>query len=364
MTFGAFHVPQLLYSKVVETLAAAGCKRGESDTFIRFDCEAEPKQWYLTKPGRPEHPGLSVSKGGARMLSETLTLNPQPPSNERREAYAVWLEKLPNRYRAPVGSGLLDWVAILKDAPLTDAQMKGITYERMIPALDAAADCKRDDLDAYTVFDCTNSKTRWYLTREGMPAHVIWAVMYSRSYVGGDEASYTIGRHARSRPAAPGNGQPLTPQETAVREELTDAWIRTLPGQKGWAAPPPPLGFSLAGSPFTEEDIQGGRGPSLTYDNALQKLTERGCARKDVGEYLAFTCKGNPLLFVLSTPESLAHAAMMIVEYQPGTNEITSQRTRYFPDRANLARTQTPEYRSASSKWTRGIEYLRLSQLR
>ena len=241
MTFGAFHVPQLLYSQVVETLTAAGCKREESDTFIRFDCEADPRQWYLTKPGRPEHPGLSVVNRGARMLSETPTLNPQPPSIEWREAYAVWLEKLPNRYRPPAGSGPIDWVAILKDAPLTDAEMRtALTYETVMAALEAASDCKRQDLDAYSVFDCAASKTRWYVTREGIPAHGALAVMYSRSHLGGDEASYSLGRH-RLFPAAPAGGQPPTPEEIAARGEVTDAWIRTLPGQKGWNAPPPPL---------------------------------------------------------------------------------------------------------------------------
>ena len=85
-------------------------------------------------------------------------------------------------------------------------------------------------------------------TREGMPAHVTWAMMYSRSHLGGDETSYTIGSHTRSRPPASGDGQPPTPEEIAAREEITDAWIRTLPGQKGWNAPPPPLGFSLTTS--------------------------------------------------------------------------------------------------------------------
>ena len=360
MTFRAFHVPQLLYGRVVEALTAAGCKREESDTFIRFDCEVDPKQWYLTKPGRPEHPGLFVSKGGARMLSEALTLNPQPPSNERREAYAVWLEKLPNRYRPPVGA-LVDWAAILKDAPLTQAQMRGITYERMITALSAATDCKREDLDAYTVFDCANSKTRWYLTREGMPAHVTWAMMYPRSYLGGDETGYALGSHARPRPAASGDGRPPSPEETAAREELTDAWIRTLPGQKGWAAPPPPLPFNLAGSPFTEEDLRGGRGPELTYDGVLQKLTGAGCTRKDVGEYLAFSCKGSKLLFVLSAPASPAHAAFMIAEPDPGGQNIQGMSTRWF---YNPSKPPTEELQAAQRKWMRGVEYLPLSQLR
>ena len=361
MTFGAFHVPQLLYGQVVETLTAAGCKREEKDTFIRFDCDADPKQWYLTKPGRPEHPGLSVANGGVRMLSETPTLNPQPPSVARREAYAVWLEKLPNRYRPPGGSGPIDWVAILKDAPLTDAQMRGVTYERLMTALGAATDCKREDLDAYTVFDCANSKTRWYLTREGMSAHVTWAMMYSRSHLGGDEASYTLGRHTRSRPAASGDGQTPTPEEIEAREEITDAWIRTLPGQKGWNAPPPPLGFSLVGSPFTEEDIQGGRGPEMTYDSALEKLSGAGCARKKAGEYIAFICKGSPLLFVLSAPDSPAHASFMIAEADPGGQNMQGKLARWLYDRS---KPQTEELRAAQSKWMRGLEYLPVSQLR
>jgi hypothetical protein len=167
--------------------------------------------------------------------------------------------------------------------------------------------------------------------------------------------------HARSRPAAPGNGQPLTLQEVAAREELTDAWIRTLPGQKGWNAPPPPLGFSLAGSPFTEEDIQGGRGPGLTYDGALQKLTEAACARKDAGEYLAFSCKGSKLLFVLSEPTSPAHAAMTFAEIEPDGRTLSARLTKIFLDRS---KPQTEEWRAAFNKWVRGLEYLQASQLR
>jgi hypothetical protein len=297
------------------------------------------------------------------MLSEALTLNPQMPSVERREAYAVWLEKLPNRHRPPAGSsGPIDWAAILKDAPLNDVQMRGVTYERLMTALDAATDCRRHDLDAYTVFDCANSKTRWYLTREGMQAHAMWVLMFSSSYLGGDAASYQIGRHVRPRPAASGDGQPPTPEEIAAREEITDAWIRTLPGQRGWSPPPQPLGFSLAGSPFTEQDIEGGPGVApLTWDSALQRLVGAGCTRKDVGDYIAFNCKGSELLFVLSAPTSPTHAAMMFAENNPSGRNLSARLTRTFIDRS---KPQTDEWRAAFNKWMRGLEYLPAERLR
>jgi hypothetical protein len=367
MTFGWFHQRQLLYSQVVAKLTDAGCKREEAETFIRFYCEASPKQWYLTKPGQAEHPGMSVSAEGtgenrtvghARMLSEKLTLNPEPPSIEWREAYAVWLEKLPNRYRPPAGSGRVDWVAILKDAPLTYAETRtALTYEMVIAALEAASDCKREDPDAYTVFDCATSKTRWYLTREGMPAHGALAVMFSRSYLGGEEASYSLGMNRRF-PAATAIRQPQTPEEIAARTKMMDDWIRTLPGQMNWGAPPQPLGFSLAGSPFVEDDF-GSR--PLSYDAMLQNLTGGGCARKEVGDYIAFNCKGNPLLFVLSAPGSDAHAAMMIAEADPSGRNMYPRFTRMFFD---PLKPQTEESRAAHSKWTRGLEYLPASQLR
>jgi hypothetical protein len=365
MTFKVFHGQQLLYRQVVETLTGAGCKREETDTFVRFDCEANPKQWYLTKPGRPEHPALSVSAdvpgearpiGHSRMLSETLTLNPQPPSIAWREAYAVWVEKLPNPYRPPAGTGRIDWAAILKDGPLTYEQTRTpLTYEAAIAALEAAGDCRRDDLDAYTVFDCSASKTRWYLTREGMPAHGALAVMYSKSHLGGDESSYTLGMHRRFPQAG---GEPRSPQNATARNEVADAWIRTLPGQQNWGAPPPPLGFSLEGSPFTQDDIDT---RPLSYEATLQRLNAAGCTRKDVGDYLAFSCKGSPLLFVLSAPGSPAHAAMMIAKPGPDGQNMYSIRSRMFFD---PAKPQTEEWRAAHSKWMRGLEYLPASQLR
>ena len=279
--------------------------------------------------------------------------------------FAVWLEKLPNHYRPPAGSGRIDWEAILKDAPVTYAQTKTpLTYEAVIAALTAASDCRREDSAGYTVFDCASSKTRWYLTREGMPAHAAMGLMFSRSYVGGDEASYMLAmtRTLAYRTApAPANGS-RTPEEIAARRDVVDAWIAKLPGQENWNAPPPPLSFSLAGSPITEQDIQQGRGSlALTWDSALQKLTAAECARKDVGDYIAFTCKGSKLLFVLSAPTSPAHATLMIAEAEPGGRNMHPRYSRFFYD---PAKPQTDEIRAAQNKWMRGIEYLPASQLR
>jgi hypothetical protein len=369
MTFGVFHANQLTYGQVVEKLTDAGCKREEAETFVRFECETNPKQWYLTKPGRPEHAGLSVVATGpdgtgtvnhSRMLSEKLELNPQPSSIERREAYAVWTEKLPNRYRPPAGSsGRVDWEAILKDAPLKNTEIRTpLTYDVMLGRLNAAADCKREDLEGYTWFDCTASKTRWYLTREGMPAHGAMVLMFSRAYLGGDEASYQLGM-SRSFPAVAG-GKALTPEERDAATKVRDEWIRALPGQKSWAAPPPPLGFSLASTPFVEDDFQS---RPLPYDAFLQKLTGAGCNRKDVGEYISFSCKGNPMLFVLSAPSSKAHPAMAVVEVAPDGKTVFPRSTRTFFNPLQ-PRAWTEEEDRAFSKWGRGLGYLTVSQLR
>ena len=99
----------------------------------------------------------------------------------------------------------------------------------------------------------------------------------------------------------------------------------------------------------------------LTWDSALQKLVGAGCTRKDAGEYIAFSCKGSKLLFVLSAPTSPAHAAMTFAETDPSGQTIFARFTRIFFDRS---RPQTEEWRAAFSKWERGLEYLPASQLR
>src|SRR5690242_10379820 len=90
ITFRELHSFGLTYDQVVEKLVAAGCKREELEKYIRFDCEADPNQWFLTKPGTPEHAGVSVAaKGGGHAfpLQTEIVLRPEPPPPEKQEAF-------------------------------------------------------------------------------------------------------------------------------------------------------------------------------------------------------------------------------------------------------------------------------------
>ena len=122
--FREVHGPGFTHNRAVEKLTAAGCKREETDAFIRFDCETDPNRWYLTKPGRAEHPGIAVAadeeKGGSPEGSHTfflseVSLRPREPSMERHEAFAVWSESLPLHKPPPRSvAKTMDWNALFR----------------------------------------------------------------------------------------------------------------------------------------------------------------------------------------------------------------------------------------------------------
>jgi hypothetical protein len=365
MPFSRFHTLRLTFDQVADTLTAAGCKREETGAFIRFDCEASPKQWYLTRPGKPEHPGLAVaadkepsgsSIAHARMLTEmTLALEEPPP--ERREAFQLWRKSLPLYRERPdfavVKRGPVDLDAALKDAPISREQMSAFSFEDVVRTLEAAAGCKRGTGETYISFDCPASKTRWYVTREGQAAHRSMALKIGRTHHGAQVDEPYLFVLEKGFPATP-----LTGSGLIADGDNRLAWTETLPGESPGRGFP----FSLAGSPFGDQDIapRGRISASLTYDIALQKLTGAGCARKDAGEYLSFTCKDSKLLFVLSAPASSAHAAMIIAEPDPSGGGIAS--TFHIPF---VGRTSPPqEWADAFTKWTRGLRSVPLSQLR
>jgi hypothetical protein len=376
--FREVHGRGFTHDRAVEKLTAAGCRREDTDTFIRFDCEGDPNRWYLTKPGRAEHPGIAVAaddeKGGSPEGSHTfflseVTLRPQEPSVERQEAFAVWSESLPLHKAPPqrFAAKPMDWNALFKDAPLTQEQMRGstLTFEEALAALEGAKGCKRETADAYILFNCPTSRTRWFFTREGQAAHPMLVLGAHRSYtVAGEEDRESYTPVMQKRYSA--DGRMLGREESAKRNEIAWAWIGTLPGFGMRASDMPPLGFSLANSPFTDQDIRGGGLVSgmLTHDSAMQKLTAAGCARKDAGEYIAFTCKGSSLLFVMSSPDSPAHPAMMIAEPDPSGRAMRASWSRRIYTPGLLAQQLTPGADAAHSKWMRGISYLPMSQLR
>jgi hypothetical protein len=290
-------------------LTAAGCKREDADTFIRFDCEVDPNRWYLTKPGRTEHPGLAVAaddeKGGSPGSSHTfflgeVSLRPRPPSVEREEAFAVWSESLP-LYKPPPRSvaKAMDWNALFKDAPLSQEQMRGLTltFEEAFTTLEAAEDCTRETANSYVLFKCPTSKTRWFFTREGQVAHPTLALGAHRSFMIEGEAEHeSYVPVMQRRYSADGRLMRGANPQPPGHNEIVWAWVETLPGFGMGGSDLPPLRFSLEGSPFTDRDIQGGGLASamLTHESALQKLTGAGCTRKEVGDYLASPAKAAP----------------------------------------------------------------------
>lgn len=365
MTFGVFHTAQT-YDRAVERLLAAGCKREDLETFTRFDCEAAPNQWYLTKPGRLEHPALAVTASpepGVRPeIMHTIPLlkssdaTPEKPSIEQREAFALWRESLPFKMPtpAPRPPRQIDWDALLKEAPLNNARMQdpNLTFEAARTALEAARDCTRTATADSATFDCATSRTRWHITPDGSPAYPGLVLMYpeTKLFDGGDDAKFVLGP-MKFFPSPSADAAARTAHVEAVR-----AWIERLPERRTMFRRPI-RSYSLLGSPLSDDDFEK---LDLTYEGMLQKLTDAGCTRKETGEYIAFSCKGTSLIFVLSTPSAEAHPVRAIAEPDPSGKEMRVWLTSRF-------RRTTPgtnsDYRTLE-RWSRHLSYLPPEQLR
>ncbi|HVY90375.1 MAG TPA: hypothetical protein VG942_16025 [Hyphomonadaceae bacterium] len=363
MTFNEFHGGQLNYDRIVEALTGAGCTREETTIFVRFDCAVAPSHWYLTRPDKVEHPGVAVAasdeKGGVPAVSHLrmlmpFSLHPERPSAERQEAFAVWAEGLPLHPKNPAASdaGRIDWDAVLKDAPLTNSQMREmtLTFEEVTAKLENASDCKRDLADTYVRFECARSKTRWYLTREGQPAHRALALMFSTPHRGGVENSYILGM-PRSFPENPKTGRAMGGGTPAVM-----AWIATLPDGNNisFGNQLPQLGFSLEDAPLSEVDLY-----SLGRDAMIQKLTAPECRQRETGEYVLFSCRDSKLLFVLSSPAASVSGMQIAMPDASGQNVHMLWTRQFFgPEQFN------DPGGAAFRSWTRGLTYLSWPKLR
>lgn len=359
--FSFFHSQGLSYDRAVQILSAAGCLREDEETFTKFVCATAPKHWYLTREGRAEHPGIAVAasneKGVApigthiRALTKT-TETVGAPSPDQSAALRAWSESLPI-YRAPRLPLLpqpVDLNKILRNAPLSYASIQdaALTFDDVSHALEDARDCTAAVTASNIRFDCADSKTRWYLTPKGSAAHPGMALMFSVTNLGiTDSDRYILGTMK--------SFQMLGGRDLAESNQDLRSWFKTLPEAK--AVEMPPFPFSLVGSPLSEEEIRSSR---FTYAAIMDKLTRSGCMRKEVDDYVAFTCQNTPMVFVLSVPGIEAYPAMIVAEPDPAGRGWRSTLSKQFLDQA---KPPTELSRAALSRWSRGLNKLAPSQL-